>query len=358
MSLDPDAVTEPEKAHPPREATGPSDGAVDVHSHLVPHGWPDLAVAAGGTEWPSLRLESEREAMIMLGEREFRRITDQAWDADVRLADMDEDGVAVQVVSPTPVFFSYARPAAQAVKVAQIFNDLTLEMVAPARDRLLPFCQVPLQDTDAACAELDRCADAGFAGVEIGNHVGDRDLDDAGIETFLQHCAARDLPVFVHPWDMTPSTRTDRWMAEWLTGMPAETHLSILALILGGGFDRLPGSLRICFAHGGGSFAFWLGRLDNAWHRRHDVVGTSQQPPSHYVDRFFVDSVVFNGHALRLLLDVLGPDRVVLGSDYPYPLGERPAGAVVRNNALFTDEERSLVLRANPEEFLRSVGTS
>ena len=139
---------------------------------------------------------------------------------------MDDEGVEVQVVSPTPVFFAYGRPADQAIKVARIFNDLTLEVCAPAPERLWPFCQVPLQDPEAACVEVDRCRDAGFRGVEIGNHVGDRDLDDAGIEMFLQH-APPGRPVFVHPWDM-PTSRGDRWMAQWLAGMPAETHLSIL----------------------------------------------------------------------------------------------------------------------------------
>ena len=110
------------------------------------------------------------------------------------------------------------------------------------------------------------------------------------------------------------------------------SHLSILAMILGGVFDRVDRGLRICFAHGGGSFAFWLGRVENAWHRRHDVVGTSEHPPSHYLDRFSVDSVVFDQRALRLLVDTLGADRVMVGSDYPYPLGERPAGAVVRTS--------------------------
>ena len=143
----------------------------------------------------------------------------------------------------------------------------------------MPFCQVPLQDPDAACAELDRCLAAGHVGVEIGNHVGDRDLDDAGIVTFLQHCARVGAPVFVHPWDMPESPRLNRWMARWLTGMPAETHLSILAMILGGVFDQVDQSLRICFAHGGGSFAFWLGRMDNAWRGRNDIIGTSAEPP-------------------------------------------------------------------------------
>lgn len=327
--------------------------AIDVHSHSVPRGWPDLGEASGVPgAWPWLRLDSERDAMIMLGTTEFRRVTDTSWSADARLADMDADGVAVQVVSPTPVFFEYARPAAAAETAARIFNDLALELCAEAPDRLIPFCQVPLQDPDAACRELDRSLASGHRGVEIGNHVGDRDLDDGGIVTFLQHCADVGAPVFVHPWDMTASPRLDRWMAQWLVGMPQETHLSITAMILGGAFDRLPRSLRICFAHGGGSIAFALGRMDNAWRQRHDVVGTSEHPPSHYVDRFSVDTVVFDHRTLRYLVDVMGTDRVMLGSDYPYPLGERPAGSIVRDNALLTDSERHALLGGNARTFL------
>ncbi|MFI7115925.1 amidohydrolase family protein [Amycolatopsis sp. NPDC049868] len=326
-------------------------GLIDIHTHYVPKGWPDLRADAG-PDAPWLRAETECEAMIMMGDKEFRRIGADCWNAETRLLDMDADGVRTQVVSPTPAFFNYGRTAEQAGRIARIFNDLALEIVAPAPDRLIPFCQVPLQDTDAACRELERCLAAGHRGVEIGNHVGDHDLDSAGVETFLQHCASLGVPVFVHPWDMADSPRLDRWMARWLTAMPAETHLSILALVLGGVFDRIDASLKICFAHGGGSFAFWLGRMENAWHRRNDVIGTSEFPPSHYLDRFHVDSVVFDERALRLLVDTLGAERVMVGSDYPYPLGERPVGEVVRKSGFLTEPERRLITSGNAERFL------
>jgi aminocarboxymuconate-semialdehyde decarboxylase len=328
---------------------------IDVHTHCVPRGWPDLAACCGdgGPEpWPTLRVDSEREAMILVGDVEFRRIHATSWNADARVADMDADGVDVQVVLPTPVFFGYDRHPAQASRAAAVFNDLTLEIVAGAPERLVPFCQVPLQDPDAACAELDRCLAAGHRGVEIGNHVGDRDLDDGGIVAFLQHCAHVGAPVFVHPWDMPIGPRLDRWMARWLVGMPAETHLSLLAMVLGGVFDQVGPDLRICFAHGAASFAAWVGRMDNAWHERPDLVATSLAPPSGYLGRFYVDSLVFEEAALRLLVDVCGADRVVLGSDYPYPLGERPAGAAVRRSPTLTPTERDLVLSANPAAFL------
>ncbi|WP_340681893.1 amidohydrolase family protein [Amycolatopsis coloradensis] len=326
-------------------------GLIDIHTHYVPNGWPDLRADAG-PDAPWLRAETESEAMIMMGDKEFRRIAADCWNAETRLLDMDADGVRTQVVSPTPAFFNYGRTGEQAGRIARIFNDLALEIVAPAPDRLIPFCQVPLQDPDAACRELERCLAAGHRGVEIGNHVGDQDLDSAGVETFLQHCASLGVPVFVHPWDMADSPRLDRWMARWLTAMPAETHLSILALVLGGVFDRIDASLKICFAHGGGSFAFWLGRMENAWHRRNDVIGTSEFPPSHYLDRFHVDSVVFDERALRLLVDTLGAERVMVGSDYPYPLGERPVGEVVRKSGFLSETERQLITSGNAERFL------
>jgi aminocarboxymuconate-semialdehyde decarboxylase len=250
------------------------------------------------------------------------------------------------------VFFCYRVAVPDATAIAEAANDAMLALCAGAPERLVPFCQVPLQDVDAACAELERAVAAGHRGVEIGNHVADRDLDDAAVVTFLQHAAALDVPVFVHPWDLPTGPRVERWMAQWLAGMPAETHLSILALLLGGVFDRVDSRLRICFAHGGGSFAFWLGRLDNAWRRRPDVVRGCERPPSSYVERFFVDAVVLDPRSLRLLVDVMGAGQVLLGSDYPYPLGERPAGAVIRSAEFLTEDERDAILSANARRYL------
>jgi aminocarboxymuconate-semialdehyde decarboxylase len=265
---------------------------------------------------------------------------------------MDRDGIDLQVMCATPVLFAYARPAAQALYCAQLFNDAGLELAAQGKGRLRTLCQVPLQDTDAACRELSRAMKAGHLGVQIGNHVGDRDLDDEGIVTFLQHCAAEGAAVLVHPWDMMGGARTARWMMGWTVSMPAETQLSIVALILGGGFDRLPKSLRICFAHGGGSFAFLLGRLENAWHNRDVARGRSAQPPAAYTDRFYVDSAVFDARALRLLIEVMGEERVMLGSDYPFPLGEQRVGKLIRDMADLSDAARRKLLVANARRFL------
>jgi aminocarboxymuconate-semialdehyde decarboxylase len=193
---------------------------------------------------------------------------------------------------------------------------------------------VPLQDIDAACKEVSRCMAAGHLGVQIGNHVGDKNLDDAGIVTFLHHCANENAAVLVHPWEMFGRDRMPKYMMPWTVGMPAETQLSVVAMVLSGAFDRLPDSLRICFAHGGGSFAFLLGRLENAWHHHPVARGDSEHPPSHYLNRFYTDSAVFDQRALQFLVGTMGADRVMLGSDYPFPLGEERVGSLIRQSNL------------------------
>jgi len=324
---------------------------IDMHSHFFPREWEDLGARFGG-DWPWMKHLGGGKALVMIGEKEFRPVYSACWDADQRLEEMGRDGIELQVMCSTPVLFAYARPAAQALYCAQTFNDAGLELAAKGRGRLKTLCQVPLQDTDAACKELSRAMRSGHLGVQIGNHVGDRDLDDEGILTFLQHCAAEGAAVLVHPWDMMGGERTARWMMGWTVSMPAETQLSIVALILGGGFDRLPAKLRICFAHGGGSFAFLLGRLENAWHNRDLARGRSQHPPSHYLDRFCVDSAVFDPRSLRLLVEVMGEDRVMLGSDYPFPLGEQRVGMLIRDMEGLAAGVRQKLLVDNARRFL------
>jgi aminocarboxymuconate-semialdehyde decarboxylase len=304
---------------------------IDMHAHFVPERLPELKAQFGGSGWPWIRRDHEGHATIMIDDVEFRPITSQTWDPHRRLLDMSTDGVDVQIVSPTPLFFSYDRPRSVSVELVAMYNDLLLEHCRES-SRLHALCQVPLQHLNDACAELDRCMAAGSVGVEIGNHLGEVDADADIYVEFLQHCAAINAPVLMHPWEMLGGERTSRFMMGWTVGMPAETHLTMVSMILGGAFERLPESLRLCFAHGGGSFAFLLGRLDNAWHRREFSRGYSTRPPSEYTDRFFVDSAVFDPRALRLLVDVMGEDRVMLGSDYPYPLGEERVGALVRES--------------------------
>ncbi|OUS28817.1 aminocarboxymuconate-semialdehyde decarboxylase [Thalassotalea sp. 42_200_T64] len=339
---------------------------VDIHSHFFPKSWENLAAKFGGDDWPWLRHEENPKpnqgktpkqypgrdwAMLMKGDKEFRPIYSACWDASVRLEEMDRDGVDKQIISATPILFAYDKPVAQAEYCAQLFNDAAMDICAQGDNRLFALAQVPLQDIDASCREVSRAKSCGHVGVQIGNHVGDNNMDDAGVLTFLQHCAEQDIPVFVHPWDMMAANRTKDYMMGWTVGMPAETQLSIVSMILGGGFDRVSDNLKICFAHGGGSFAFLLGRLDNAWHHRSIARGKSEFPPSHYLNRFYLDTAVFDHDSLDLLVKKMGPERLMFGSDYPFPLGEQQMGQLIKTAPSLTDKNKQLLLATNAEQF-------
>jgi len=324
---------------------------IDIHTHFFPESWPDLAMRYGTPDWPRIKHTEPGKAVIMLGDNVFRRVYAACWDAETRLEEMDRDGVDLQVISSTPVLFAYDRAAPDALDCARLFNDAALELCSRGKGRLLAMCQVPLQDIDAACEELTRSMRAGHIGVQIGNHVGLKNLDDEGIITFLQHAASEGASVLVHPWDMMARERMTKYMMAWTVGMPAETQLSMVTMFLGGAFDRLPESLRICFAHGGGSFAFLLGRLENAWRHHEAARGVSLHPPSHYLKRCYVDSAVFEERTLRFLIEIMGEDRVMLGSDYPFPLGENRVSSLIRS-VQAPLEIKAKLLGANAELFL------
>jgi aminocarboxymuconate-semialdehyde decarboxylase len=329
---------------------------VDVHAHAYPRLSRQQSRILRDEDGPWLRA-GEDAGMMMLGETEYRPVTPVLWDPDRRVAEMDRLGVDVQVVSSTPLLFGYDADLGRATAWCELVNAEMLAFCARHPDRLTSLCQVPLQDTEAACATVTDAVKAGHRGVHLGNHVGPHDLDHGAITEFLTHCAHEGVPVLVHPWDMPVDPRSQRYMLAWLVDMAAETQRTILRLMLSGAFERIPTSLRLLFAHGGGSFPYLLGRAENAWRRRDIVRADSPLPPSAYLDRLHVDSAVFDQRALRLLIDVMGADRVLLGSDYPFPLGEAEVGSLVRGSAL-SAAERAAVLGGNAIRFFDLAGVA
>ena len=328
-----------------------STPVIDIHSHFFPPITQAEAAALAPQAAPWLQINDNDHGMIMTGDKPFRPVYSALWDPARRIAEMDAAGVDLQIMCATPVMFGYRYPIAQALPWAQRMNDYAVQLCSHAPVRLKTLAQVPLQDIDAACKEASRAKSIGHIGVQIGNHLEHRDLDDEGMLEFLTHCANEDIPLLVHPWDMMGGEqRMKKWMLPWLVAMPAETQLGILSLILSGAFERLPRSLKICFAHGGGSFAFLLGRVDNAWRERDIIRQDCPQPPSSYVDRFFVDSAVFDSRSLELLVDIMGEERVMLGSDYPYPLGEQKVGQLIRDTR-FSAATHNRLLGGNARKF-------
>ncbi|MFC0226684.1 amidohydrolase family protein [Serratia aquatilis] len=323
---------------------------IDIHSHFFPKISQQEAARLDVQRAPWLAIDG-REGQIMLDDKPFRPVYDALWDAECRLEQLDEQQIDIQIMCATPVMFAYDVAIERALPWAQLMNDRALEMASANPQRLKVLAQVPLQDSDAACREASRAMACGHIGVQIGNHVGAKDLDHESLITFLTHCAREDIPVLVHPWDMMGgSERMKKWMLPWLVAMPAETQLAILSLILSGAFERLPRNLKLCFAHGGGSFAYLMGRVDNAWEQRDIVREDCPQKPSSYLDRFYVDSAVFDPLALQFLVDTMGAERVMLGSDAPFPLGEQQVGQLVGNSAL-PEESKRQILGLNARSF-------
>lgn len=331
---------------------------VDIHSHFFPKTWPSLQDKFGGNDWPWLKHSDNdknesgySKAMLMKGDKAFRPIYAACWDPQVRLAEMDAQGVSQQIISATPILFAYQKPVEQALYCAQLFNDAALEICQQGQGRLFAMAQVPLQCADTACKEASRAMASGHVGIQIGNHVGNKNMDDEAVLTFLQHCAAEHIPVFVHPWDMMAAERTKDYMMGWTVGMPAETQLSIVSMILGGGFDRVSQDLKICFAHGGGAFAFLLGRLENAWLHRDIARGKSAHPPSYYLDRFYLDTAVFDHDALTLLVKKMTTDKLMFGTDYPFPLGEQQMGQLIKTAPDLSKQQKQQLLADNARQF-------
>ncbi|MGH2690736.1 MAG: amidohydrolase family protein, partial [Actinomycetota bacterium] len=233
----------------PRSA---SCGHVDVHSHAIPPHLPDLEASAPCGRWPGVE-RSRDEGVILVGGRYFRAIDSRCWSARRRIEDLDADDIDVQVISPVPVTFCYDAPSAGAVLLARAQNDFLADLVVEGRGRLLALGAVPLQDPDAAVAELERCIrELGLAGVEIGTNVAGRELADPLLEPFFS--AAEDLGaiVFVHPGALPDAARLAPLDLAFGVGMPCEMAVAGGQLIAGGVLTRHP-RLRICLSHGGGA---------------------------------------------------------------------------------------------------------
>jgi aminocarboxymuconate-semialdehyde decarboxylase len=341
---------------------------IDLHTHILPREWPDLDKKYGYSGFVRLEHCDDCSARMMIGDRFFREIKSNTWDPAPRVEDMDRAGVTMQVLSTVPVIFSYwARPA-DTHDLSRLLNDHIAEVVRAHPTRFGGLGTIPLQDPDLAARELERCVrELGLRGVELGSHVDAnehchgadcRNLDHPSLDVVWRTAEKLDAAIFVHPWDMLGKRRMQKYWLPWLVGMPAETSLAICSMMFSGVFDRFP-KLRVAFAHGGGAFPFTMGRIEHAFRVRPDLVAVdNKNNPRSYLAhngkpaRFFVDSLVHDPDALALLLKLFGSERVALGSDYPFPLGEARPGQLIESLATIDEEAKGRLLAGTACEFL------
>jgi aminocarboxymuconate-semialdehyde decarboxylase len=245
---------------------------------------------------------------------------------------MDMTEVNVQVLSTIPVLFNYWAKPEHGLETARFFNDHIAQCVDHHPDRFIGIGTVPLQDIDISIKEMERCVtELRMPGLEIGSNINKRNLSDPYFDPFWKAAEELGCCIFVHPWEMMGENDMMKYWLPWLVGMPAETARAIASMIFGGIFERFP-KLRVAFAHGGGSFPFTIGRIEHGFNVRPDLCAIDNNVnPRDYLGKFWIDSLVHDPKTLNYIIDVMGNDKICMGSDYPFPLGEHYPGKLIES---------------------------
>lgn len=302
---------------------------IDIHTHILPEKMPRFSEKFGYGGFVHLEHHKPCCARMMIDNRFFREIESNCWDPQKRMVECQQHHVHMQVLSTVPVMFNYWAKPYDTLAVAQFLNDHIAEIVHQYPQKFIGLGTVPMQDTSLAIKEMERCLNIGLKGIQIGTHINGLNLNEPILFPFFEAAQQLGAALFVHPWDMLGKERMQKYWMPWLVGMPAETALSICSMIFGGVLERLP-QLRVAFAHGGGSFPATIGRIAHGFEVRPDLCAIDTQTnPESYLGKFYVDSLVHNPKALDYLIDIVGYERIALGSDYPFPLGEDQPGKLI-----------------------------
>lgn len=307
---------------------------IDMHTHLLPERLPNFADKFGYGDFIHLVHRRPGFADMMKGNAFFREIGRNCWDPETRIHEYNLYHCPVQVVCTIPVMFSYWAKPADCLDLSMFLNDHLAGVVDDFPEHYMALGTVPMQDTDLAIKELERLKALGFPGIQIGSNVNQLNLSEPRFFPIFEACQALDLAVLVHPWEMMGEADMKKYWLPWLVGMPAETSRAVCSLIFGGVMERLP-RLRWCFAHAGGSFLTTIGRVEHGFNCRPDLVAIDNPVnPRHYLGKFWVDSATHDPQLLRYILEVAGEDKVCLGTDYPFPLGDLEIGKFITEMGL------------------------
>lgn len=318
--------------------------SLDIHTHIMPENIPNYFQKFGYGDF--IRLEHHKPccARMIKGDKVFREIEQNCWDPAVRTKEMDETEVGMQALSTIPVLFNYWAKPEHGNETARFFNDHIASCVDLHPDRFIGIGTVPLQDIDLSIREMERCIkELKMPGLEIGSNINGRNLSDPYFAPFWQAAEELGCALFVHPWEMMGEDQMQKYWLPWLVGMPAETARAISSMIFGGVFAKHP-ELRVAFAHGGGSFPFTIGRIEHGFNVRPDLCAIDNNiNPREYLGKFWIDALVHDPKALNYVMDVIGNDKICMGSDYPFPLGEHRPGELIRSMGYTEQQTKDLL---------------
>lgn len=316
---------------------------IDIHTHIIPEHMPNWAKKFGYGGFVRLDHHKPCCARMMIDDKFFREIQDNCWSPETRIHECDHHGVHVQVLSTIPVMFNYWAKPDDCLDLSMFLNDHIAEIVAKYPKKFIGLGTIPLQAPKLAVKELERCMDIGLKGIQIGSHVNSWNLNDKNLFPVYEAAEKLGAAIFVHPWDMMGQEKMTRYWLPWLVGMPAETSLAICSMIFGGVFEKFP-ALRVAFSHGGGSFPATLGRIQHGFEVRPDLCAIDNPVgPKEYVGKFWFDSLVHDPVAMDLLMKMVGPTRIALGTDYPFPLGELVPGELIKSMGYDKETEEWLL---------------
>ena len=329
---------------------------LDLHTHVVPERFPSSSVE----RWPSMDHFEPGQARVMIAGRNFRTVTDQCWSHTRRIGDLQKEGADAQVLSPMPELLSYWLPPRDGLDIARFVNDDIARLVQSSPAHFYGLGMVPLQDPELAAKELAVVKGAGLLGIELGSNILGKSLGDERFLPFFQEVEAQDLAVFVHALHPTFNERypaTEQLINA--IGFPVDTGLTIASMIASGLLEKCP-RLRLAFSHGGGTFPFFLPRLQNAWsgtwneappRAKTPVQELLPKGPADYARSLYYDTLLFDRRAIRYLIDMVGATQVTVGTDYPFIAREQPIANSLRSLGL-NDEDWENVSSRNCVRFL------
>ena len=325
--------------------------AVDVHAHWYPREWLDLVRDHGpahgieGTEVPG------KGPQFKVGHLATGPAGPQFVDLDARLAAMDAQGVAVHALSLSqPMVYWAGRDLG--ARLAAVFNDALVCAHERAPARLVGLAALPMQAPDLAVQEVDRARGLpGVRGFYIATNVLGKDLSDESFFPVYERIESTGLPLFLHPVFVLARERLERHYLTNLIGNPVETAIAAAHLIFGGVLDRFP-KLDVVLPHAGGAFPWLVGRLNRGWEKRPDLKHIAH-PPLEYLRRFHYDTIGYSDAVLEFLVRHIGADRVLIGSDYCFPIAYEQPVRNVTDNPLIDDAAKRLIVAVNARRLLR-----